>query len=332
MSKTYKALVVDKIGTGKDATTTVKVQERSIPNLKQSEVEVRTKYSSVNYKDALATTPTAGFVKKWPHIPGIDVAGIISKSRNGNFKEGDEVIGTGFGIGAEINGGYCERVVVPGKWLLKCPKNLTLKDAMRFGTAGFTAALAIRRLEENFVTPEMGEIIVTGASGGVGTMAVSMLSSLGYEVVASTGKPQAKEFLLNLGAKRILTREETNIEAKPIGSALWAGAIDQVGGNILKWILSTMKYRGVCASTGLTLSPKFDSFVFPFIIRGASLVGIDSVQCPMSERASLWDRMSSELRPKSLSSMGKDISLEEVPDVLKNILLGKITGRTLVKI
>ena len=203
---------------------------------------------------------------------------------------------------------------------------------MRFGTAGFTAALAIRRLEENFITPEMGEIIVTGASGGVGTMAVSMLSSLGYEVVASTGKPYAKELLLNLGAKRILAREETNIKAKPLGSALWAGAIDQVGGNILKWILSTMKYRGVCTSTGLTLSPKFDSFVFPFIIRGASLVGIDSVQCPMSERPDIWDRMSSELKPKSLSSMGKDISLEEIPDYLKDILLGKITGRTLVKI
>ena len=329
---TYKALVVEKIGSGKNSTTTVSVQKKSIPNLKESEVEIITEYSSVNYKDALATTPTAGFVKKWPHIPGIDVAGIISKSRNGNFKEGDEVIGTGFGIGAEINGGYCERVVAPGEWILKCPKNLTLKNAMRFGTAGFTAALAIRRLEENFITPEMGEIIVTGASGGVGTMAVSMLSSLGYEVVASTGKPYAKELLLNLGAKRILTREETNLEAKPIGSSLWAGAIDQVGGNILKWILSTMKYRGVCTSTGLTLSPKFDSFVFPFIIRGASLVGIDSVQCPMSERADLWDRMSSELKPKSLSSMGKDISLEEIPDYLKDILLGKITGRTLVKI
>ena len=332
MSKTVKALIVNKEGFGKDATTKVKVGETTIPNLQENDVEIKTKYSSVNYKDGLATTPTAGFIKKWPHIPGIDVAGTISKSRHDQFKEGDEVIGTGFGIGAEKNGGYCERVVVPGEWLLHCPKNLSLTDAMRFGTAGFTAALAIRRLEENFITPDQGEILVTGASGGVGTMAVSMLSSLKYSVVASTGKTNSKEFLTNLGAKRILTREEINLEAKPIGNALWAGAIDQLGGNVLKWVLSTMKYRGACASTGLTLSPKFDSFVFPFIIRGVSLLGIDSVQCPMEERAELWKRMAGELKPDSLSSMGEDISLEDLPSFLINILKGKITGRTVVKI
>ena len=163
-------------------------------------------------------------------------------------------------------------------------------------------------------------------------MAVSMLSSLGYSVVASTGKTNSKELLTNLGAKRILTREEINLEAKPIGNVLWAGAIDQLGGNVLKWALSTMKYRGVCASTGLTLSPKFDSFVFPFIIRGVSLLGIDSVQCPMEERPELWKRMAGELKPDSLSSMGEDISLEDLPSFLINILKGKITGRTVVKI
>ena len=328
MSNSYNALLVKK----NETEINVNVEKISIDDIKEDELEITTKHSSVNYKDGLATTPNAGFIKKWPHVPGIDVAGIVSKSNSKKFKEGDEVIGTGFGIGAEKYGGYSQKLVLPSDWILHRPKNLSLKDAMRFGTAGFTAALAIRRLEENFITPEKGEIIVTGASGGVGTMAVSMLSSLGYDVVASTGKSKAKELLINLGAKRVISREETNLEAKPMGSALWAGAIDQVGGNILKWILSTMKYRGVCASTGLTLSPKFDSFVFPFIIRGASLLGIDSVQCPMAERPKLWERMSNELKPDSLSSMGNDVTLEELPNTLNQILNGKITGRTVVNL
>ena len=328
-SETFRALVVSKI----DKKNFIReVKNRSIDDLPDGDILVRVHYSSLNYKDGLSSIGSRGITNNYPHTPGIDASGIVVESSYSRFKEGDSVIVTSYDLGVNTSGGFGQYIRVPADWVDHLPDGLDMKESMIYGTAGFTAALAIRRLEENFITPEMGEIIVTGASGGVGTMAVSMLSSLGYEVVASTGKPYAKELLLNLGAKRILTREETNLEAKPIGSALWAGAIDQVGGNILKWILSTMKYRGACAATGLTLSPKFDSFVFPFIIRGASLIGIDSVQCPMSERASLWNRMSSELRPKSLSSMGKDISLEGIPDYLKDILLGKITGRTLVKI
>lgn len=328
MTETYRAFVVSKNG---DATQSG-YEERSMPEPQDGEVAVRVAWSCVNYKDGLATLPKGGVVREWPRVPGVDMSGVVVASRDDRFREGDEVVCTGFDFGVNHDGGFAEVCCVPGAWLFHRPGGLSLRDCMTFGTAGFTAALAVEQMERNGLIPDRGEVLVTGASGGVGSMAVAMLARLGYRVAAATGKTDAAGFLTNLGAKTILSREEVSEEPRPIGRARWAGAVDQVGGRVLAWTLSTMAYRGVCAATGLTGGPGLQSTVFPFILRGVSLLGIDSVMCPMEERAPVWARMAGEIRPNDLGAMTTEIAFDQLEETLSTILKGGVTGRTVVRL
>ena len=328
MTETYRAFVVHK----DDDATRLAYEERPVPEPQDGEVVVQIAWSCVNYKDGLATLPKGGVVRAWPRVPGVDMSGVVTASRDQRFREGDEVVCTGYDFGVNHDGGYAERCCVPGDWLFRRPDGLSLRDCMTFGTAGFTAALAVQQMERNGLAPDNGEVLVTGASGGVGSMAVAMLAKLGYRVAASTGKAEAAAFLTGLGAESILSREDVSEEPRPIGRARWAGAVDQVGGRVLAWTLSTMAYRGVCAATGLTGGPGLQSTVFPFILRGVSLLGIDSVMCPMAERGPLWARMASELRPADLDSMTTEIAFDDLQATLTTILKGGVTGRTVVRL
>lgn len=328
MTQTYRAFVVRK----EDDATQLGYEERHVPEPQDGEVVVRIAWSCVNYKDGLATLPKGGVVRAWPQVPGVDMSGVVAASRDDRFREGDQVVCTGFDFGVNHDGGFAELCCVPADWLFHRPDGLSLRDCMTFGTAGFTAALAVQQMERNGLVPDKGEVLVTGASGGVGSLAVAMLANLGYRVVAATGKADAATFLTGLGAETILSREEVSAEPRPIGKARWAGAVDQVGGRILAWTLSTMAYRGVCASTGLTGGPGLQSTVFPFILRGVSLLGIDSVMCPMAERGPLWTRMAGELRPSDLGSITTEIGFDDLQASLATILKGGVTGRTVVRI
>lgn len=328
MTDTYRAFVVHK----DDDATRLAYEERPEPEPQDGEVVVQIAWSCVNYKDGLATLPKGGVVREWPRVPGVDMSGVVAASRDQRFREGDEVVCTGYDFGVNHDGGYADKCCVPGDWLFRRPDTLSLRDCMTFGTAGFTAALAIQQMERNGLAPGNGVVLVTGASGGVGSMAVAMLARLGYRVAAATGKADAAAFLTALGAETILSREDVSEEPRPIGRARWAGAVDQVGGRVLAWTLSTMAYRGVCAATGLTGGPGLQSTVFPFILRGASLLGIDSVMCPMAERGPLWARMAGELRPADLDSMTTEIAFDDLQATLTTILKGGVTGRTVVRL
>lgn len=325
----FKALVVNK----DESEFTVDIKNLNANDLSEGEVVIRVAYSSVNYKDGLAAIPDGNIVRQYPHVPGIDLAGTVVCSTSEQYKEGDEVIATSYEIGVSHSGGFSEYARIPADWIVPLPKGLTTKEAMTYGTAGFTAALSIHRLEENGVKPENGPILVTGATGGVGSSAVAMLAKLGYDVVASTGKASEHEYLYSLGAKEIISREELQPEkVRPLDKQRWAGAVDPVGGNTLAYVLSTTKYGGSVAVTGLTGGPKLPTTVFPFILRGVNLLGIDSVYCPMAIREKLWERMATDLKPESLDEMTTEITLEELPTTLKNILEGKLKGRTVVKL
>ncbi len=328
MTDPFQAFVVSKDGDE----TSANFVERKLSPLPNGEVTVRVAWSCVNYKDGLATLADGGVVQEWPRVPGVDMSGTVIETRDSRFQEGDEVLCTGFGFGVGRDGAFAKFAQVPADWLMRKPDGLSLRDCMSFGTAGFTAALAIKRMEENGIAPGCGEILVTGASGGVGSMAVAMLARLGHKVVAASGKKSAHGFLTELGAERILSREEVSEKPRPLGKTMWAGAIDQVGGQILAWVLSTMAYRGVCASTGLTAGIGLSSTVFPFILRGVSLLGVDSVMVPMEERGPVWRRMTGELRPRNLDRLTTEIAFTDLPGTLAEILVGKVTGRTVVRI
>ncbi|ASS90144.1 NADPH:quinone oxidoreductase family protein [Aeribacillus pallidus] len=326
----FKALVVNKTETD----FSVKVQTISMNDLPEGDVVIKVAYSSVNYKDGLASIPNGKIVKSYPFVPGIDLAGTVVSSKDPRFKEGDEVIATSYEIGVTHYGGYSEYARIPGDWVVPLPKGLTLKDAMALGTAGFTAALSVHRLEENGLTPDKGKVLVTGATGGVGSIAVSMLAKRNYHVVASTGKETEHEYLRELGAKEILSREEVCPEQiRPLDKQYWAAAVDPVGGKTLAAILSRIQYNGSVAVSGLTGGSDVPTTVFPFILRGVNLLGIDSVYCQMELRKQIWERMAADLKPdKLLESIAQEITLDQLPDALSNILKGKLRGRTVVKI
>jgi acrylyl-CoA reductase (NADPH) len=331
MIETFKALLVDKKS---EDDFSVSVRELAFDKLTDSDVLIKVAYSSVNYKDGLAIIPNGKIVKSYPFIPGIDLAGTVVSSKDTRFKEGDQVIATSYEIGVSHFGGYSEYASIPADWIVPLPEGLSLKEAMIYGTAGITAALSIQRLEDNGLTPDKGKVLVTGSTGGVGSLAVAMLTKRGYEVVASTGKASEHDFLHSLGAKEILSRDEVyNGHIKALDRQLWAAAIDPVGGETLAAILSKVQYGGSVAVSGLTGGGNVPTSVYPFILRGVNLLGIDSVYLPMEQRKQLWDRMATDLKPDNLEEcMKKELNLEELDNTLPIILRGESRGRMIVKL
>jgi putative YhdH/YhfP family quinone oxidoreductase len=296
-------------------------------------VTIRVAYSSVNYKDALAATGAGKIVRRFPCIGGIDLAGIVSDSSDPRFVKGDAVLATGYDIGVAHHGGYSELARLPAEWLVKLPAGLTLQEAMIFGTAGFTAGLAVLRMEANGLAPGNGPVIVTGASGGVGSVAIEILARLGYHVVALTGKEQETAYLKEIGAQEVLLRQSLDLaRIKPLDRATWAGAVDNLGGDVLAWLASNMQVGGTLASIGLAASFALNTTVMPFILRGVSLLGIDSVNCPMPQRLEVWRRLAGDMRPAHIERMTRSIAFEELPTVFDAFLKGQARGRTVVEI
>ncbi|QLJ04030.1 oxidoreductase [Streptomyces sp. NEAU-sy36] len=330
MSDSFNAFVVDK----SDAGFSAGVRQFTLADLPAGEVTVRVRYSSVNYKDGLALLPESPVVTAYPMVPGIDLAGTVTESSDPRFTAGQEVVAIGRGLGTDHFGGFAEYARLPGDWLEPLPSGLTLKEAMALGTAGFTAALAIQRLEENGLKPGDGRVLVTGATGGVGSTAVNMLAGLGYEVTASTGKTSEHGYLKELGATEILGRDEVSAQSEtPLEGELWAGAVDPVGGDTLAYLLRTTRYRGSVANCGLTGGAALPTTVLPFILRGVNLLGIDSVMCPPDVRAAIWQRLSTDLKPKYLAeSISREVGLDGVPAVAADLLAGAVRGRTIVRL
>ncbi|MGG2107805.1 NADPH:quinone oxidoreductase family protein [Lysinibacillus pakistanensis] len=327
--ESFRALVVNQ-----DEEFTVHVNNLTLNDLPNGEVLIKVSYSGINYKDSLATIPNGKIVTSYPFVPGIDLAGIVVSSEDPQFKEGDEVIATSYEIGVTHFGGFSEYARIPSKWVVPLPKGLSLKEAMVIGTAGFTAALSIQRLEENGVNPEKGKVLVTGATGGVGSFAVSILSTLGYQVEASTGKESEHEYLNSLGATSIVSREEVfDGKIRALGKQKWAAAVDSVGGEPLASLLSQIHYGGAVAISGLTAGTQLPTSVFPFILRGVNLLGIDSVYCPMDIRLKTWNRLAKDFKPANLENfIHQEVTLQQLPDVLPILLKGQARGRILVKL
>lgn len=330
MLSNFSALVVNKT----EESFNVGVKELSEKDLPNGDVTIKVEYSSINYKDGLASIPDGNIVKEYPFIPGIDLSGTVVSSESETYKNGDKVIITGYDLGVSHFGGFSEYARVPAEWIVPLPEGLSTKEAMAYGTAGFTAALSIYRLEENGISPEKGPILVTGSTGGVGSHAVSILSQLGYDVTASTGSSNEHHYLKEIGANEIIDRNELEKEKiRPLDKQLWAGAVDPVGGKSLAYILSTVKYGGSVAVSGLVGGPKVPTTVFPFILRGVNLLGIDSVYCDMELRKKLWDNMANEYKtPSLLTDISKEITLQDLPDELPKILKGESRGRVIVSL
>jgi putative YhdH/YhfP family quinone oxidoreductase len=305
-----------------------------IDRLPDNEVLIRVAYSSLNYKDALAATGHPGVVRRFPHVPGIDAAGRVVESRASWFKPGDPVLVTGFELGAGQWGGFAEYIRVPAGWVVPLPTGLTLRESMIFGTAGLTAAISIEALIESHVEPSAGEVVVTGATGGVGSMAVAMLARLGYQVVAVSGKATARDYLRRLGAKSVVPREEVNdTSGKPLLKARWAAAVDAVGGNTLATIIRSTSQGGCVTACGLVGGADLPLTVHPFILRGVRLIGIDSAQYGIQRRIPLWQRMAGPWRPADLEAIVADtVDLAQLEPQVQAILAGKIQGRVLVQL
>ena len=308
------------------------VSTATIDELPPGDVVIRAAYSSVNYKDALAATGVGKIVRRFPMIGGIDVAGVVEVSTDPRFSAGDEVLVTGYDLGVAHDGGYAAMVRVPADWVVPLPPGMTLFDAMAFGTAGFTAGLAVHRLEHHGLRPGQGPVIVTGATGGVGSIAVASLARLGYEVTALTGKDAEHEYLRALGAASILSRHTLAMGTRPLEKAVWAGAIDAVGGDTLAWLTRTTNYWGGIASAGLTGGTELHTTVMPFILRGVSLIGIDSVACPMDIRREVWRRLAADMKPADLGRIITEIGLDDLPDAFATLLQGRARGRFVVRI
>jgi NADPH2:quinone reductase len=308
-------------------------EQLTIDDLSPGEVVVRVTYSDINYKDALAATGAGKILRRYPLVGGIDLAGVVEFSGDSRFLTGDRVLVTGGGLSETHDGGYAEYARVKGDWVVPIPAGLDEITAMSLGTAGFTAALAIHRMEQNGQTPDGGAIAVTGATGGVGSLAIDMLASRGYEVVAVTGKASATDYLKSLGAARILLRREINLGTRPLESVQFAGAIDNLGGEILTWLTRTVDFWGNIASIGLAGSAELNTTVLPFILRGASLLGINSSATPRALRLAVWNRIATDLRPPHLDRIvSRTIAFEDLPAAFPAYLAGDVVGRTVVKI
>jgi putative YhdH/YhfP family quinone oxidoreductase len=310
-----------------------RVEQRPSSELPQGDVLIRVQASSLNYKDGLSATGNPGVTRNYPHVPGIDAAGAVVASGHPQFKEGDSVLVTGFDLGANTWGGYAELVRVPAAWVVPLPSGLSLEESMIYGTAGFTVALALERFEQLGVTPERGEVLVTGATGGVGSLAVAMLSKVGYEVVASTGKADAAEYLEALGARRVIARREVDDRSeRPLLRGAWAAAIDTVGSNTLATVLRSLQRGGCVASTGLVGGAEFSITVMPFILRGVTLTGIDSAEYPAPRRPNVWQRMAGPWKPAMLREIvAARTGLDGLPQHIAKIMSGGVRGRVLVE-
>ncbi|WP_054940116.1 acryloyl-CoA reductase [Paenibacillus ihuae] len=329
MSNTFQALVVDKTDT-----FSVEVKPVAMEELPAGEVLIKVSYSSVNYKDGLASIPNGNIVRNYPFIPGIDLSGVVISSADSRFEAGQSVIATSYGIGVSHFGGFSEYARIPADWVLPLPDGLSLREAMIYGTAGFTAALSIQALEDHGAAPDKGKVLVTGATGGVGGAAVAMLAKLGYQVTASTGRTDEAGYLQVLGAEEVISREDVGSGAlKPLDKQLWQAAVDSVGGSPLAAVLSKITYGGAVAASGLTAGTAVQTTVLPFILRGVSLLGIDSVSCPAGRRKDIWQRMATDLKPEVLEALvDREITLDGLPAALEDILNSNIRGRVLVRL
>jgi putative YhdH/YhfP family quinone oxidoreductase len=326
----YRAFVVNKSGDDFTAAITT-LNESDLPG---GDVTIRVEWSSVNYKDGLAASPNGRVLRSYPMTPGVDLAGTVVESKDSRFSTGDAVVVIGYDLGVAHPGGFAELARVPADWVVRLPEGLSTKEAMAIGTAGFTAAQSVVALEAHGVRPDGGPVIVTGATGGVGSIAVSMLAQRGFTVAGSTGKSTEHDYLRSLGATEILSREDVSAESqRPMESERWAGAVDPVGGATTAYLIRTMKYGGSIALSGLTGGGQVNTTVFPFILRGVNLLGIDSVFYPIEKRRELWQRLAADLKPRGLlDTIAHETDLDGVPGAVAKILQGQIRGRVLVRL
>jgi acrylyl-CoA reductase (NADPH) len=325
---TFKAIVIDKA----DSSQTVRLTDFDEKDLMDGDVTVRVEWSTVNYKDGLAMTGKAPVVRRFPMIAGVDFAGTVESSSHPKWKAGDHVILNGWGLGETHLGAYAEKARVKGDWLIRRPPGISAREAMVIGTAGYTAMLAVMALERAGIDPSRGSVIVTGAAGGVGSVAVALLAKLGYAVASSTGRPEEAAYLKDLGASEIINRNELTGPARPLAKERWAGGIDAVGSTTLANVLSMTRYGGAVAACGLAGGMDLPTSVAPFILRGVSLIGIDSVMCPSAHRETAWRRLETDLDRKKIAAMANEIGLDEVIGAGRSIVEGKVRGRIVVKI
>ncbi|MCX7879819.1 MAG: YhdH/YhfP family quinone oxidoreductase [Ignavibacteria bacterium] len=325
----FKALIVEEVGTN-DFRRYVGLKK--ISELPKNDVIVKVLYSALNYKDALSARGHKGITRVYPHTPGVDAAGIVVETKSSKFKVGDQVVVTGYDLGMNTSGGFGQYISVPSEWVVPLPENLSLLESMVLGTAGFTVGLCIFAFNQRNIGPSSGKVLVTGSTGGVGSLAVAILSKLGYYVVASTGKLEMEDFLRSLGAKEVIHRSEVNdTSGKPLLPRKWIASIDNVGGNTLSTIIRSTDYDGVVASVGLVESEKLDITVYPFILRGVSLVGIDSAETKMEKRLLVWEKLSTEWKIP-FDKLFREVSLTELNDEIDKILLGKQIGKVVVNL
>jgi acrylyl-CoA reductase (NADPH) len=325
---TFKAIRIDKAEKG----TTAALTQFDEADLMEGDVTVHVEWSTVNYKDGLAVTGKAPVVRRFPMIAGVDLAGTVEQSSHPQWKPGDKVVCNGWGMGETHLGGYAEKARVKGDWLVRLPDGISTRDAMAIGTAGYTAMLSVLALEKHGLTPQSGPVVVTGAAGGVGSVATAVLSKLGYHVIASTGRMSETGYLRDLGAAEVIDRNELSGPARPLAKERWAGGVDSVGSTTLANLLSMTKYGGAIAACGLAAGMDLPSSVAPFILRGVYLLGIDSVMCPLAQRRLAWSRLASDLDPAKLSEITHEIGLGEVIGEGGKILAGQVRGRIVVKI
>ncbi|MFC2129973.1 YhdH/YhfP family quinone oxidoreductase [Bacteroidota bacterium] len=326
----YKAFIVEEVESGRFER---KLKHKTIEDLPDGDIIIKVHYSALNYKDALSANGHKGITRKYPHTPGIDASGVIVESHSPAFQIGQEVLVTGYDLGMNTSGGYQEYIRVPANWVVEIPENMNLREVMIYGTAGFTAAVCINELQKHNVFPNSGKVLVTGATGGVGSLAVGMLAKSGYEVIASTGKMGKIDFLQTLGAKDIIPRHEVNDNSgKPLLRGRWIGAIDSVGGNTLSTVIKSTEQRGAVCCLGLVESDKLNTTVYPFILRGITVIGIDSAERPMDYRLNIWKRIAEEWKLDKPEFLVKEISLEELNDEIETILRGEQVGKVLINV
>ncbi|MCA1751679.1 MAG: YhdH/YhfP family quinone oxidoreductase [Cryomorphaceae bacterium] len=323
--KSYKALVVRENPEGK---FTRAIEEVGMDFLPDNDVLIKVHYAALNYKDALSASGHKGITRQYPHTPGVDASGVVVRSRDANFSPGDEVLVTSYDLGMNTKGGFAEYISVPAEWVIPLPDSLNLREAMVIGTGGFTAALALYKMEMNGQHPDMGEVVITGASGGVGSMAVSIFKSAGYTVIASSGKTEHYPWLKKIGAKRCVNREEvSDTSGKPLIKPKWAGAIDTIGGNTLATLIKACGRNGNVAACGLVVSHKLETTVYPFILNGINMLGIESAETPREVRLKIWELLAGKLKPPLLDEMQCLIKPEEVTNYMDDILEGETSGR-----